>query len=82
MVTAAAARGDGSAEPSSSAGSSMPSPSETPTPTSKEPGADGAYGSHVIEQPKIDASAEAAAFETALPRVLKVVGAVIAPTHC
>jgi hypothetical protein len=79
MVTAAAARGDGSAEPSSSAGSSMPSPSETPTPTSKEPGADGAYGSHV-EQPKIDASAEAAAFETALPRVLKLVGSVVAPT--
>ena len=79
MVTAAAG-GDGSTEPSSLTGLSMPSPAETPTTARKEPGGDHAYGSRVVEQPHIDANTEFAAFETALPRVLKLVGSVVAPT--
>ncbi len=79
MVTAAA-REDGSTEPSSRAESSVPGPPEAPVTASKKPGTDDANGSCVIKQPEIGASAESAVFEAALPRVLKFVGAVVAPT--
>ena len=46
----------------------------------QESGTDDAYGSRVIAQPEIGAGAELAAFEAALPRVLKLVGSVVAPT--
>lgn len=58
----------------------MPSPSKTPTPASKELSADDTHGRGVIEQPGIGAGTELATFEAALPRVLKLVGSVVAPT--
>ena len=81
MVTASAAPGDGPAQPSSSAGSSMPTtPAGVLTQASKETCSEDVHGSRVIEQPETGASTESAVFEVALPRVLKLVGSVVAPT--
>lgn len=86
----AAAREDGSAEPSSEATPPQASSSETGPPIAQTSDVDVAPTSDVdvapdtraAEQPEAGVSADSALFEaaTALPKVLKVLGAVVAPT--
>ncbi len=56
------------------------SAAEAPAPATQEPGAGDARENRVVERTKAEASGESAAFETVLPRVLKIVGSVVAPT--
>lgn len=81
MTTVAEAGEEGSAESSfevkSPRGSSPEAPAEA-----QLPGVDGALDRRVAAQPAASSSVESAGFEaaTALPRVLKIVGSIVAPT--
>lgn len=57
----------------------MVTAASAPVPATREPGAD-AHENQVVERTELETGTESAAFEAALPRVLKIVGTVVAPT--
>ncbi|MGQ0715784.1 MAG: hypothetical protein ACT4NP_00480 [Pseudonocardiales bacterium] len=78
MTSVAAAREDGSAEPSTQP--PVVSPPEAPVQPPAS-GVDGLPTTRVPEQPAASAAAEPTVFEAAaLPQVLKIVGSIVAPT--
>lgn len=80
MSTAATARGDGSAEPSPEEESSViPAPGAPAQ--ARASGVDRVLPTRVVEQPETGPATESSLSEAAaLPQVLKIVGAVLAPT--
>jgi hypothetical protein len=80
MSTVAAAREDGSAEPSSEDEPSAARPPGTPA-QALPSGADGVRTTRTVGQPQTGAAASPPGFESAaLPQALKIIGAVVAPT--
>jgi hypothetical protein len=80
MSTAATAREDGSAEPSPEEESPVTPPPGAPA-QARASGVDGVSATRVVEQPAAGPAAESPVPEAAaLPQVLKIVGAVVAPT--
>lgn len=82
MTTEATAREHGSAEPSSETTASLATSSEAGPPAAQTSDVDDAPDTTAAERPGAGASADSAVFEAtaALPKVLKIVGAVVAPT--